>query len=230
MLQTNRVVFDHIIGYFFWLSERERLPCSHEWWTGFDRWCFRFFLLRPEVFREYCFHKNLHKYSSIIMWVISSACRKFLFFWWWWKIPHASWVFRLALEGTAYILIFLSSRKHIRPLPDCGFLQNTAGCLRPVEWSIMYSLFSRHESSNRVAFLWARSVLPFLLLLFSKMALLVRRSGPHRMGGSKEEKHEWDTLSCGCQLLTENLICARSHFLVALGGFLGELCCSTVKM
>lgn len=74
---------------------------------------------------------------------------------------------------------------------------------------------------------------PFLLLLRAQLALLVIWSGPHSVGGSEEQtcKHKAheNAFSLGCRRLTWNWICVGSHFLVALGGFFGELGGATVK-
>lgn len=138
------------------------------------------------------------------------------------------------------LLVFLSSRKHIRPLPDCRFLQNAAGCLRAVKWIIMMLMSSLSwvwdfkldgvlctiapppGESHRLSF----SSWLSCSSLFSKADLTVwgalrnARANIHLM---KTHSHSAASSSWG------NLICAHSHPLVALWRFFVELCCFTVK-
>lgn len=75
----------------------------------------------------------------------------------------------------------------------------------------------------------AIAVSPFLLLLLAQLEFLVLCGGLHSVGGSEERQHK--------QVKKESTSLSRvpgvshvhtsSHFLVALGGFLDDLCRST---
>lgn len=75
----------------------------------------------------------------------------------------------------------------------------------------------------------AIAVSPFLLLVLAELEFLVLCGGLHSVGGSEERQHtqvkkESTSLSQVPGVTHAN---AFSHFLVALGGFLDDLCRST---
>lgn len=121
-----------------------------------------------------------------------------------------------------HVLKLLSCRQHIRSLPGCRFLQNAAGCLPPANKVIIMQM--------RACFLAYKKQVQLQLHLFCCSSSLSWNSwfcvegftvwGALRNGSTNRSEHN----PHHSQVPGVRHVDTFSHFLVALGGFLEDLC------